>query len=327
MIITVKIIVPDSGLLTNNEDWVSIVTNSNKNIFLGLLLEINALSYSNEEDLRLNLDIVKNQPTNQGKVSQLIGLLAEALIVQSCKKNLDVNRKWANIARRYPEGIENQDNCIHINDPDCYEAFGIGLVSTKNHREPDIRGIYNKLDSSRDICWFHKKERDIQLLMSKNVVPSGGTLAGLQIKVSHKSDGQYPRHVLLKKAYRVPIIYFDLGDDFDKAIKLFIKNTEKNFLYTKEDIFSTRPTELKETTPKYHILPVEENFIRGKEIAPDLHEKLLEYSAYLLEVLNGERTLQSLISKEPEFKTIFSMQLAVQDLKNRTPLLLVSSYP
>ncbi len=184
--------------------------------------------------------------------------------------------QWAKIARRGKKLIQSLDE---------YVAWGTGLTSTKRK----FPKLFSPNDPQRDIVWVHKDDPSSELLMlkglSKRQVKRGGNVAGLQIKVS--KDANYVLDCIKKKNdYKVPVVYFDLANDFEKVRYPLLKrklrqkglNDERYLLENVENDLDN----------------VQLNLIRGKDVDPDLHEELKEYSIILKEVLSGNMRVDEL---------------------------------
>jgi hypothetical protein len=53
--------------------------------------------------------------------------------------------------------------------------------------------------------------------------------------------------------------------------------------------------------------------IRGRDVAPQLHEALVEYSHFLKAIVCGEIQLEDLVQRIPEFSTALAMEYAQQN--------------
>lgn len=139
---------------------------------------------------------------------KLLGKVAEAVVVRRCRENIASNADWLSIARK---------KSVRLKTAIKYAAFGTGLIETKR-KYPQK---YNYTDPQRDIIWI---DDNGQLALMKGSTTSSGIVAGVQIKVSRHGD-TYFLNDLLQNRYEVPLIYFDIGNDFDKiAQKLFQEN-------------------------------------------------------------------------------------------------------
>ncbi len=53
--------------------------------------------------------------------------------------------------------------------------------------------------------------------------------------------------------------------------------------------------------------------IRGRDVAPQLHEALVEYSPFLKAIVCDEIQLEDLVQRIPEFSTALAMEYAQQN--------------
>ena len=150
------------------------------------------------EENRASLKVVlSSQPYRQAM--QILGHIAEALIVHRCNDIPEINSRWLNLA-----SFDNSRKVVS----GAFHAVGTGLKSTKITN----RHLYNPGDTQRDIVWVDEENR---LALMKGGTKNAGKPAGLQIKVS--GDGtNYLLADLRSGNYEVPIVYFPLNDDFQK---------------------------------------------------------------------------------------------------------------
>lgn len=271
---------------------------------LGLLDEIEAVTFNDQGKLSLSSFFTSDQQHNNNKVARLLGYLAEALIVRSCNNDLNENRKWANYARRCSQ--------LTLDTPDDYIAVGTGLVITR--KNPKLKHLYNKINCSRDICWIHKEHVSQELLMLAPSVKGGGSLAGIQVKVSMGKSGAYVARTMRYKSYQVPVVYFDLGNDFTKTKDLLLKprNTDFRLQWSPENL---------DINSSLNIENLEQYLIRGRDVDSELHEALMEYSHLLKAIVYGEMQLEDLIQQIPEFSTALTVEYAQQNLKYSSKVL------
>ncbi|MGK7895073.1 MAG: hypothetical protein AB4372_15990 [Xenococcus sp. (in: cyanobacteria)] len=246
---------------------------------LELLRQTEAVTFDEENRYSLSKFLLNNPKGNLG--DKLLGYAAEAVIVRNCNRDLNENKKWANYARKRGSVIvgntiqfslfDQFENIFgfqpFIENTDDYKAIGIGFTSTK---ESKYRSLYNT-NSQRDICWIHKNYNGRELL---NIDKSyNHKIAGLQVKVSCQNNGRYVTRYLRNRKYTdlFPVVYFDLGNDFDlvksKLIKLDDKEVMKDTLLDPNIYYGNYSRD--------EILDM--MLIRGKNISPDLHDELLFY--------------------------------------------------
>ncbi|MDC4560040.1 hypothetical protein QDR54_17675 [Acinetobacter baumannii] len=189
---------------------------------------------------------------------QLLGKIAEALIVKACHRSVYENRNWARYARRGQRQVSQLDNFI---------AVGTGLHSTFN-------SVYvtkhNPNDTQRDILWVNKERINEQMMMINNQSKNSGNPAGLQIKVSRDGFNYVYRKDIARSKYEVPLVYFDLGNDFqDLANAIYRDDRNVDIGY---------------------------DFIRGADINFDIHEQLYSYYFLLRSILKGIFPIQNLLN-------------------------------
>ena len=153
------------------------------------------------EDNRFAIKTVLEIQINR-RVSQLLGLVAEAVLVHRCWDNAEVNERWLRLARY---------SSSRCDDAHVFRALGTGFHSTKLHH----KWQYNPSDKQRDIVWVDSNEY-LALMDGGNTF--AGRPAGLQVKTSE--DGlNYILDDLRKANYGVPIAYVALNDDYEKVLE------------------------------------------------------------------------------------------------------------
>lgn len=191
-------------------------------------------------------------------VMRLLGKIAEAVIVKKCNECLITNSKWGMYARkgRRPHKSLN-----------TFRAIGTGLNSTQRLYPTK----YNPVNSQRDILWINKgneKEELLQITKSNNSAVS----AGLQIKVSQDGFKYIYRSDIARTRYEVPLIYFDLNNDYYKLA---------NAIYREETNFV-----------------VGTDIVRGKDIDSECHDLLVSYYHLVSALVCGHMTMDELIKDE-----------------------------
>ncbi|AMF86915.1 hypothetical protein ACV2BG_004715 [Escherichia coli] len=134
--------------------------------------------------------------------TRLLGSIAEALIVQACNNNKELNKVMLGHARgkgtRTSSAIADRYIAIATGSQQTFLNFG---------------HYYNPCDTQRDIIWVDKNDPELQ---ANSIVKGRFTSikpAGLQIKTSHN----FKNVVGTFKKYHYPIIYFDLNNDWHEA--------------------------------------------------------------------------------------------------------------
>jgi len=180
-----------------------------------------------------------NEPIGR-KVARLLGLIAEGLTVRDCHQNQINNKKWLTYAQKIV--IENEIqkiigkfvSLLSISDfqvnPDEYIAVGTGFHYTSLYYRTSH--LYDTR-SKRDVLWIHKTDPNCKQLLAyypKNTA-NRELFAGLQIKVSCDERGRYFKTILKRNLlFSYPIVYFDLGGEFenmkDEIFKDFFINKQ-----------------------------------------------------------------------------------------------------
>lgn len=151
-------------------------------------------------------------------IIQLLGFVAEGLIVERCDQSFECNKRWLNIAsRRTKQDVAQMSS--------MFTAVGTGHDRTRR----EIPSVYNPCDTQRDIIWVNKKNLHKALMAGSTEF--GGNEAGIQSKVSENGMNYIYKDIINKK-YAVPLVYFDLNNDFDDVYKA----CEKYFGYEYYDL-------------------------------------------------------------------------------------------
>lgn len=195
------------------------------------------LIFPNEKEFIRDYEYIKNDIGNKTNwiisnytkcIMQLIGHVAECVIVDKCCSNSNINKICMNIAKFKPNIYDDYPDIPY----DEYLAFSTSFKSIiyKNeatnmylqYNNPD----YNPHHTSKDIAWCNKKNILNQLKVD---VPALQYLdnAKLQIKATLDSST-----LVLDKYYITPVICFDLCNDFEK---LKVKYP-KHILYSMREI-------------------------------------------------------------------------------------------
>ena len=195
------------------------------------------LIFPNEKEFKRDFEYVKNDIRDKTNliirkytkcIMQLLGQVAECVIVDKCSSNSDLNKICINIAKFKPNIYEEYSDISY----DDYFAFSTSFkyVIYKD----DATGMYlqynipdyNPNHTSKDIAWCKK---DNILNQLKVDIPSLQYLdnAKLQIKTTLDSN-----NLGLDNYYLTPVLCFDLCNDIKK-----LKNKyPKNILYSMREI-------------------------------------------------------------------------------------------
>lgn len=236
-----------------------------------------------------------DNPDQKLIIGKMLGYTAEAMVVRECNSDVSKNAKWANIARLLREDKNPITNFVKkifwypfLQNPNNYHAIGTGLATTKNTQ--DLRGWYSR-QSERDICWIDSATKVRELLVPKNITTGKLKNAGIQLKVSTKSDGRYVTQYFKNPSVHTlyPVVYFDLGGDFDK-VKHKLLNLSASDVRT-NSLFSDN-VEFSEKISRSDI--VEMMLCRGLDVDKSLHEELLYYKSIFHELASGKIKLRHL---------------------------------
>lgn len=162
-------------------------------------------------------------------IMQLVGQLAECVIVDHCCNNDDINRICINIAKFMPNIYHDYSDIEY----DEYIAFSPSFkYIIYKDRESGIYKQYNVPDynpnhTSKDIAWCKKENILSQLKVSLNEIGYWEN-AKLQVKATLDCD-----NLDLDKYPLTPVLCFDFKDDFDK-----VKNKyRQNVIYSVRRLF------------------------------------------------------------------------------------------
>lgn len=202
-------------------------------------------------------ELILRQPPHD-YVMRLLGKVAEAVIVQRCHRDPEINQRWFRIARRKNTPINQASN---------YRAIGTGLATTKRL----IPRRYNPFDTQNDIVWIDDQER---YALTSGSTSLTGTYAGLQSKVS--GDGlKYVWEDICSSRYEVPMVYFGINGDFDKIAERIVS----------DHICKT------DGSP---VIP-DVDFVDASRVDSEAHYEVQEYYGILMRLITGEMTADELI--------------------------------
>lgn len=152
----------------------------------------------------------------QRTLMNIMGKLAEVIIVKRCLNDSIANQKWLSIGKFYKITLP-------IIQTQQFKAIGTGLLST----EKNYHDFYNPQDTQRDVIWIDGN--NIPALQVGSTT-TRGSIAGLQIKAS--TDGMnYVYGSLVNHQYCVPMVYFGIGafNDYAKIATNLCKNTQLDY--------------------------------------------------------------------------------------------------
>ncbi len=206
---------------------------------------VDELGYIRYEDNKFVLKYVIEHDINRSAM-RLLGKIAEAIIVRDCREYEDVNINWFSIARRKRAKRSTAAN---------YIALGTGLLYTKN----EYSTFYSPSDPQRDIIWVNPETKVTSIMPLDRITEA--TVAGLQVKVS--ADGfSYVYSDLLNRRYEVPLVYFDLNNDYDEIAQRIYKER--------------------------HDVIIGEDFINAKAVNREEYEELIDYMELVRRLLAGK---------------------------------------
>lgn len=200
---------------------ISIYVGSN---LLGILT--NDLGIIRLEGNEIILKIILDATHPVKTAMTLLGRIAEALIVKHCRESEITNKKWLSRAR-----IKRTFRSTSLK----FKAIGTGLISTRYSHST----LYSPNDPQRDIIWIDENNNSAMMPNRSNQI--AGIQAGLQIKVS--TDYNYILKDIFKLRYEVPIVYFDINNDFELLINHLNHHKDfliKNSIEVGRDIISAR---------------------------------------------------------------------------------------
>jgi hypothetical protein len=199
---------------------------------------------------------IKSSNYLENDAMTLLGKIAEAIVVRNCRRDSKINREWLSVATSF-------NRRVNIEKAEKYTAIGTGLKYTKESHFHH----YNPSDPQRDVIWVDKEDKPA--IFSKIVV-------GLQLKASTNGKNAV-LHSLKYDEYVVPLVYFDMKDDYNSIVyeyKKFLMDNGKD-----------------ELIPIIH-----KKFIRGREIDFNAHIELDHYKELVVALANNKITPEQLIN-------------------------------
>lgn len=194
-------------------------------------------------------------------VMKILGKIAEAVIVRRCNEDEELNRKWLSIAR----GKETR-----CKTADKFRAIGTGLKSTQQLNP----SIYNPSDTQRDVVWVDN-DGMIAIIQKSSVA---GKNVGLQVKVSRNGMNYFFKD-LCNMRYEIPVVYFDICNDYDKVMRKLIKN-QGQFSSPNQDI------------------SLEEKFVKASAIDYEGYREVCYYEDLVMALVQNKITPDNLLNHE-----------------------------
>lgn len=199
----------------------------------------------------------------------LLGKIAKAVLVRRCNENENINKKWFSLARRKKAKT---DTALR------FHALGTGLEKTK-----DLwKARYNPTDPQRDIIWVDFKKGAIANMKGSTKI--AGLEAGLQVKVS--GDGcRYFLNDLYDVKYEVPVVYFDINNDFNIVASKLIEYRQK-----------------KDESKTY----INEDFICAKAVDYDAFQEVYYYVDLVIALLEQRIQPEELIIEAEKYASLMN---------------------
>ncbi|WP_216596002.1 hypothetical protein [Catenovulum maritimum] len=217
--------------------------------------ELSLVDVNDEGFLQSKIFITPDQNVS---VMRLLGKVAEAVVVKKCNEDIQANRRWGMYARKGKTPHKSLDSFI---------AIGTGLNSTQRLYPTK----YSPSDPQRDIIWINEENKKQELLqITKNT--NSAIIAGVQLKVSLDGFKYIYRSDVAKGKYEVPLVYFDLSNDYYKLT---------NAIYREEPD-----------------VKIGVDILRGKDLDPECHDLLVSYYYLILDLVNGKMTMDQMIKDE-----------------------------
>lgn len=232
---------------------------------------------------------IKKNHKNQ-IIMQRLGRIAESVIVRRCSRDEKSNQKWMEIA--------SLRNRVSLDKAKEFKAYGTGLVSTKRM----CVLAYNPNDTQKDIIWVNKEGARFMVNGSSCVA---GKEAAIQIKVS-QNGAKYVFQDIVNRRYSVPLVYFDLSDDY---LKLFV-DAQSRFIDVRHNTFALNDLKC--------------YFIRGREIDPDAHDEIKFYSEIISALIKGKLSEEDFVKCAKDYPSIGQAIKGTADVVLKDSRLIVS---
>ncbi|WP_312652625.1 hypothetical protein [Aminipila sp.] len=216
-----------------------------------LVDDLNVIRYS--ENRRLILGVILQSDINRTAM-QLLGRIAETIIVRNCNRDCAVNQRYFSIARKKRAKQKTADK---------FFALGTGL----NYTKINYSKHYNPSDTQRDIIWINDNSELAIMKNQDEYSTTSAKIAGLQIKAT-KDGIKYVLPDIIQDRYDVPIIYFDIENDYHKILSKIYKDTN---------------------------LDLEYDIIHPNEIDPRGYDEFLHYVDLVYAMVNGKLHPEDLI--------------------------------
>ena len=214
--------------------------------------------------------IIETNP--ERTVMSIMGKVGESVLVRRCTQYTNLNLQWMRIA----SGRRVQHNTAAV-----FRAVGTGFKSTKLNYPK----AYNPDDTQRDVIWIDEQGYHYQMSGSTG---TSGIDAGLQVKVS--TDGMnYVYGDVLNAVYEVPLVYFDLNDDYGLVYRKVQRELNNRGDYSRN---------------------LQDWFISGREIDPDAYDEIEYYTDMVRALVRGRLRIEDLVNRAERFLSFGSAIMA-----------------
>lgn len=246
----------DDYLCNDRNPYISLFLNG-KPLFYILLNDLGCITFNkNKEKFQFLFAMDDNNTI------RLLGRIAEAVLVRECQQNKEANRIWFMYARRGKKVDSVADN---------YKAIGTGLKTTQN----SYKTKYNPQDTQRDIIWINPETGSVSQMLYTLSSGNSAIYAGLQVKVSTNGNS-YIQKDLMNRTYEVPLVYFDMNNDFHKIVRRLQEHNSN--------------------------IKIGIDFIDGKAISQNIYNELKSYMPLIKWVLSGRFSVDELFYEAIEYK-------------------------
>lgn len=212
-------------------------------------------------------EIIRLNPENS--VMKIMGKVGESVLVRRCTQYEDLNMIWMRIASKRQ---------IQKSTAAKYIPVGTGFKSTSR----DYPRAYNPNDTQRDIIWIDKEVGNHYLMNGST--RTAGLDAGLQIKVS-TNGMNYVYRDLVDAVYEVPVVYFDLNNDFG----LVYRNIQREL--------NRRGDNSRE---------LYEWFVSGRDADPAAFDEIKYYTEMVRAIVNNRLSIDDLINRAEKYPSFGS---------------------
>lgn len=208
------------------------------------------LGYIHFEDNRLVVNWNLGKRNIHSAVMEMLGWVAEAVIVRRCHADEGMNRTWLRIATQ---------KRVPIDTARKFTAIGTGHTITKQNIH-----LFNPTDSQRDIIWVDENDRRA-FMRGGNAL--GGIDAGIQVKVSENGKSYFLKQLIDDK-YEVPVVYFDVNGDFYAVAEALRKREPFNRLIIGRDFVRASEVDMEEYQAVVYYMEPLSQLLSGR-IRPD----------------------------------------------------------